>query len=158
MYLIILHWHCTCSDSLKHLSCVIRHLTEAVYHAEEGDFSIYHFQKDYIWVNPKCSLFNTANSGKSFLVCVDVCVERWETDSCWLQCLSDRVVCCYKTRQGGFTKVCRTPLTCDKRPESELHYLTPSLRGLCQDRSKDFHFSGSHSNTWVQKAIKIPFK
>lgn len=74
-------------------------------------------------------------------VWVRLCVERWETGSCWLQYLSDRVVCCYKTRQGGFTKVCRTPLTWDKRPESKLYYLTPSLRGLCQDRSKGIHFS-----------------
>lgn len=49
--------------------------------------------------------------------------------------------------KGGFIKVCKNPLTRDKRPESELHYATPPLRGLCQDGSTDPFQCASHHNT-----------
>lgn len=61
--------------------------------------------------------------------------------------------------EGAFIKVCRTALTPDKRPESELHYATPSLRGLCQDGARgSISARGATVILDCRKPLGLPFK
>lgn len=77
-------------------------------------------------------------------VCV-VCSERKRDErqdpASYSTCQTEWNVVTRQGRKGSFIKVCRITLTRDKRPEQELHYATPSLRELCQDTSKEIHFS-----------------
>lgn len=61
--------------------------------------------------------------------------------------------------RGAFIEVCRTPLTRDKRPESELHYAAPSLRGLCQDGARgSISARGATVILDCRKPLGLPFK